>query len=658
MMQVLVLGHMSFVGSGIAELLRLAGHEVTTFRRGPVGVCGTAVSGSVFSLTDNPHLNRHFDAVVNFILLKDDSLDSNVAFVNELATFVDARRIPHLVHLSSISSYSDDTALIVEDSPTEADPKKKGSYGSLKVATDLALMSRAKGRFGLTLIRPGFVLAPGLASPIVGMGARIPANGLLVLGSSQDTVPVVRRSDVHEAIVKTLAKGPPADVQVALLADRNSPSRDEYLRWCARELGVSAWALSVPRALWLSAGAAGRAMSFVLPKSLDPWRVARALTRTRRFDGRRTEASLGLDISVDWRSELQRAMAGQISNVVLPNPRSGVAPTAQGRVCILGFGGIVKQKHLPALAKLKLDTAIEAYDVVSGATWNGITVRPLEEARLTDSVLTIVASPGPAHIDATRLLPRDSSPIVIEKPLCMSEQELDQWLEFASSRPGSTFVLHNYRFKSNVQRLLAVLNQRRAGRLIHAHVTFQSPPVAFDIGWRRAERKARTLLLDYGLHFLDLATMFHREAWAPREVRWTKNSNDETDFIGGVLHSSAYDVSFALRQGFMPREAIVRFTFQNYIATLSFFPDVLSLTMSGDDFGTAFGRGGALLSGMASKISDKLRSRDADDSHRAVLSMAVADPTGLEGLSPRCLSGFYRGIFALADVVYGKRGES
>ena len=656
MMQILVLGHKSFVGLGIEDRLRRAGHEVTTFRRGPVGIHGNSVTGSVLALRNNPHLDRPFDAIVNFVLLKDDSLEQNVEFVNELAAFVEARHVRHLVHLSSISSYSDETALIVESSPTESDPKKKGSYGSLKVATDLALMSRAKGRFGMTLIRPGFVLAPGLASPIIGMGARVPGNGLLVLGSAKDTVPMIRRGDVHDAILKILAKGPDEKLPIALLADRNSPSRDEYLRWCARELGVSAWAASVPRAVWLAAGAAGKSVSFALPKSIDPWRVARSLTRTRRFDGSQTETTLGLNVSVDWKDEVRQAMAGQVENVVQPNRRSRLTPLGGGRVGILGFGGIVKQKHLPALKSLGLDSAIEAYDAVSGSTRNGFEVRALPEAPLSNMALTIVASPGPVHVDAIRLLPRDASPIVIEKPLCMSAPELDQWLSFAESRSGTTLVLHNYRFKSNVQQLLEVLATRKPGRLLHAHVNFQSPPVAFDIGWRRAERKARTLLMDYGLHFLDLATMFHRDAWEPQDIRSTINENDETDFIGGVLHSSAYDVSFSLRQGFMPREAIVRLVFQNYTATLSFFPDVLALGMSGDDFGVAFARGGALLSGMVSKIADKLQSRDSDESHETVLAMALADPTGIEGLSVRQLAGFYRGIFALSDIVYGSNG--
>ncbi len=655
MMQILLLGHKSFVGSGIEERLGNEGYEVTTFRRGPVASQGNAVTGSVFSLRGNPHLQKPFDAVVNFILLKDDSLDANVEYVNELASFVELLRVRHLVHLSSISSYSDDTTTIVEESPTEADPKKKGSYGSLKVATDLALMERSKGRFSLTLVRPGFVLGPGLASPIIGMGARIPGNGLLVLGSGNDTVPVVRRGDVHDAIVRILARGPQDRLQISLLADRNSPSRNEYLRWCARNLGIAAWTTALPRLAWLVAGAAGRCASPVLPKSIDPWRVARSLTRTRKFDGRQTERVLGLDISVDWKAELLRAMAGQASNVVVPGFLRHEGQVNAGRICIFGFGGIVKQKHVPALRKLSPSCMIDGYDSAAPFTWNGIKIQPLPGESMTGASLTIVASPGPVHTEAIPLLPCDNSPILVEKPLCMSEPELDEWLAFARTRMGLTGVLHNYRFKSNVQRFLAILEDRKPGRLLHAHVSFQSPPVAFDIAWRRAERTARTLLMDYSLHFLDIATMFCRDSWEPRDVRWSKNGNNETDYIGGVLHSPAYDVTFALRQGFMPREAIVRLVFQNYSATLSFFPEVLSLGMSGDDFGVAVARGGALLGGMVSKIHDKLTSGDKDASHQAVFEMALANPKRLEQVSVQELSGFYRGIFALGDIVYGKR---
>jgi nucleoside-diphosphate-sugar epimerase len=657
MTQVLLLGNTSLVATGLEERLRSNAIDVVTFRRGPVGEHGYTVTGSVFQLRSNPYLQRRFDAVVNFILLKDESLDQNVKFVNELASYIEDRQIPHLIHVSSISSYSDKTSLIIEGSPTESDPRKKGSYGSLKVATDLAVIERAHGRFALTLIRPGFVLADGLASPIVGMGIRIPANGLLVLGSANDTVPVIRRTDVHEAIVRILTRGPRSDLPVTLLADRNSPTRAEYLQWCSRELGISTWTLSFPRWVWLAAGVAGKAAAPMLPKTIDPWRVATSLTRIRRFDASLTEASLGLHIAVDWKSELRSAMAGQGSNVALPATAVQHSTPPKGRISIVGFGGIVKQKHLPALERLKHAGPIDAYDINAPLTWHNVKIQGIPSQRINDAILTIVASPGPAHVEAIPLLPQDHSAILIEKPLCMSGKELDDWIQFAGTRPGFTGVIHNYRFKSNVQGLLSLLKKRHPGRLLHAHVCFQSPPVSFDVSWRRAERKARTLLMDYGLHFLDVATMFSRDQWLPSCVRYTVNHRGETDFITGTLQSSAYDVSFVLRQGFLPREASVRFVFQNYNATLSFFPDVLSVMMSGDDFGVQFGRAGALLRGMVSKVRDKLSSGDNDESHMSILGMAMQQPHSIEDLTVVQLAPFYRAVFALADMVYDERRQ-
>jgi predicted dehydrogenase/nucleoside-diphosphate-sugar epimerase len=652
MKRILLLGHTSFVGTGLEERLRREGFDVTTFRRGATSVNGSEVTGPVLSLSTNPHLSQNFDAVVNLVLLKDESLDANVRFARELASLVKAKPGCHLVHISSISSYSDATKLIVEDSETEQNPKKKGSYGSLKVATDLELIRLAKGAFTLSLVRPGFVIAPGLSSPIVGMGARVPGNGLLVLGSGKDTVPVVRRQDVHDAIIALLSGKPTKELDIQLLADRHSPSREEYLRWCASGLGVATWTVALPPSLWLAAGAMGKTVSRFLPKSIDPWRIARSLTRTRSFDGKATERALGLDISVDWRAEIGRAMTGQQPNVVVPAVVGvpNVAPT--GAIAILGCGGIVRQKHLPALKRLGFSGQIQGYDPGSCPEMEGVSVNPLPDATLSGQSLTVVASPGPHHADAIPLLPLDDSAVLIEKPLCMSTDELESWLRFAEKRVGATLVLHNYRFKANVQRLLEVMKRRNPGRLLHAHLLFQSPSVSGDVPWRRNERKARTLLMDYGLHFLDIASMFSTEDWQPRDVRYTLNELEQTDFISGTLHSSAYDVSFVMRQGFIPREASIRFVFQNYSATLSFFPDELSLTMSGDDFGVSLLRAGALLGGLSSKIYDKLTSGDRDLSHAIVMGQAMVAPQVLSTISVKNLAGFYRGAFELAKSVY------
>ena len=182
-MRILICGHSSFASQGLPQLLRDAGHEVTLFGRGATDRreqpgLGLIVTGPVAELHSNPHLRPDtagsFNAVVNYILLKDESIEKNVAYTRSLMQFCAETGVKHLVHISSVSSYSGSARLIDEQATLENDPLKKGSYGSLKVASDVDVLNHRPPAMKLTMVRPGFILGPGLVDPIIGTGARLP----------------------------------------------------------------------------------------------------------------------------------------------------------------------------------------------------------------------------------------------------------------------------------------------------------------------------------------------------------------------------------------------------------------------------------------------------------------------------------------------------
>ncbi len=651
-MRVLLLGDTSFVATGLRQLLQSRGASVVAVQRNlEAGEDPTVFVGDPTRLTHLALPAGRFDAVINFVLLKDRSVEENVAFVEEVAKYVDANQVPHLIHLSSISSYADELSLVTEYSRTEDDWSKKGSYGRLKVATDVRLTELFQNRPGLTLVRPGFVLGSGLGDPIVGTGARIPGNNVLVLGASNAILPIVTREQVHEALWASLNRGPGEQTQVLLLADRDSPTRAEYLRHCTRGVGAGRRIIRLGSAAWLSMGAGGRAVAKATKMDLDPWRIARSLTRVRTYDGTVTETLLGVPIKVNWKKELQHSLPGQFPNFDIPKPLQNLGTLPPRAVTLIGCGGIVASRHLPALRRLGLDTNVSAYDVTPRSL-DGLKVERLP-VTVDPAPLMIVASPGPAHIEALDLLPEGNQSILVEKPLCLDEDELDQWCDFAATRTGFTGVVHNYRAKANVQQLLLFLNTYNPGRILSASVTFHSPPVAHDSSWRKNERRARTLLTDYAIHFMDVAMMFGQGQWSPKNIRFTLNHSSETDFIGGVMSGDVYDVAFNLRQSFGPRVARVEFVFQNYRVLLSFFPDVFNVEMSGDDFSTSFARGARQARETARKVTDKLRGRDSDHSHDLVIAAAANG----EGYSIEQVAPFYRAVLALSEQVYGHYGE-
>ena len=659
-MQILILGANSFAANGAAERLSAAGHKVIRFTRGKTSVSGDLVQGPVNQLAGNPHLPEKLDAVINYVILKDRSPENNVAFLRTLVAFCLGRSVKHLIHFSSISSYVANEKLVVEDSPIEKRPDRKGSYGSLKAATDLFMEREFPRSIKLTLLRPGFILGPGLLDPIVGTAIRIPSNRLLIIGNAGSTMPITTRELVNNALATIVEQPPAGDREVVMLVDPRSPTRHEYIQYCAQSLGAGTGATEFPWPLWWLAAVGGEATARLLgQKKLGVYHKLSARIAAQTYNPEKSAKRLSLNLGVDWKAEIRRSLEGQTPNFAVPAPLPELTAPPQKAVNYIGWGRIVAQKHLPALRRLHFSGKIEGYDVAPVQPPLGITVHPLAEATPASADLHVVATPGLIHGEAIGLLAATPGAVLVEKPLCYSEKELTEWLSFAAARSQPVAVCHNYRFKSNVLALYDVLREFNPGRLLHAFVEFSSPPVAADsASWARNERSSRTLLMDYGIHFIDIACMFWPGGWQPQNVAYTTDARGHTQKITGSLDSAGdggYRVDLLLRQGFAPRRARVSYTFQNYVAALDFFPDTFSYTMAGDTARALREHARAVAKATRRKILDKLTNRDADRSHDRILSAMLAPSPGVSaGIEVGSLKNFYRAIFSVAESVYGE----
>ena len=111
---VLICGHRSFAAKGLSALLNQAGYLVTQFSRGAVSVNGNTVEGAVDEIHTNPHLANSFDTVINYILLKDRSVQDNERYLGSLLKLCEEKQVKHLIHISSISVYKSNVKLINE----------------------------------------------------------------------------------------------------------------------------------------------------------------------------------------------------------------------------------------------------------------------------------------------------------------------------------------------------------------------------------------------------------------------------------------------------------------------------------------------------------------------------------------------------------------
>lgn len=655
-MRLLICGYRAFAARGLEEMLVAAGHEVVRFSRGPVAALDGVVTGPPCALHANPLLTGDFDAVVNYILLKGQDIAANCEYLDSLLAFCHGHHVRHLVHLSSVSVYPAHAALVTESTQVETDPSRKGSYGGLKVATDNHLQRKAPPGLTVTFVRPGFILARGLAHPFVGMAFRLPLGGLLALGRSDSVVPLITRDLLHVAIKRVLEQPPEAPRSVVLLVDPDSPTRREYLECCCHDLGAGrvVWRLPVP--VWLVLAMAAECAARVLRLRLSPWKLVANACRHQSFDASRGASRLGGPLSMDWRRSLLEAFGMDAAwHSPYAAPLSAACPDTP-EVTYVGYGRIVKQKHLPALHRLGYTGAVRAYDLCPPGPETSAVVLPiLPETDFAGKGLLVVATPGPVHGEVLSRLSRFEGTVLVEKPLCYTRSELAAWRAYSETRQGLVSVCHNYRYKKNVRRMLAHLNAFHPGRLLHVHVFFQSPPVSNEqSAWLRDERRARTLVMDYGLHFLDLACMFSPGPWQPSDVSHVLSASGETDLVRGMLLGPDYGVSLVLRQGFLPRCARVEYVFDRYTTRLTFFPDTFVPLMTSDNPFLRVAHAWDAACATAAKIRDRLLSRDSDDSHALVYAVTNAAAAGVTSpLAVSAVAPFYEGLIALADVVYG-----
>lgn len=192
--KILICGATSFVAKGFKELLIQQGFDVDTFGR---------KDGNYLEIDKNPMLADSYEAVVNFAVLKDQSIEDNVSYMKSLVEMCRQKHVKKLIHFSSIMVYSYHLGKLDENSPidTVANTMMEG-YGKIKIACDEFLNSiKQSFPFEVVMVRPGYVLADGRPAPFI---KRLPCGINVILGNKRSKQPIVRREDIHKALVKII----------------------------------------------------------------------------------------------------------------------------------------------------------------------------------------------------------------------------------------------------------------------------------------------------------------------------------------------------------------------------------------------------------------------------------------------------------------------
>jgi nucleoside-diphosphate-sugar epimerase len=226
MKKILLLGESSFAAGGLYPLLKSNGFDVDCFSRGAEGRDGDYIKGDVFGLSKNRFLADHYDIVINFILIKNETVDLNIQYIKEVDELCVSKKVSNLLHISSISCYPANADFIDENSSIEITHEAKGNYASIKVAVDnyLKVLQRP---YQLSFIRPGFIYSHNRKPSFSGIGIGMFPIAAFIMGNNKTPLTLINKEELHKGILKVIQTG--CRQKVYLMFENTGTTKREFL---------------------------------------------------------------------------------------------------------------------------------------------------------------------------------------------------------------------------------------------------------------------------------------------------------------------------------------------------------------------------------------------------------------------------------------------
>ena len=216
-----------------------------------------------------------------------------------------------------------------------------------------------------------------------------------------------------------------------------------------------------------------------------------------------SEPFIGVMLGYPERADAHRTVA-----IAEPMP---VPHTGDLRVGVIGAGLFAKAQFLPALAAVK-GVRLEVLAAARGI-YGAHFGRKFGFQRSTTEHESVLADPG---VDAVFVLTRHDQHaqmvldalkagkhVFVEKPLCMTEAELDRIVEARAAAPGRVLMVgYNRRFAPMTRECLRFLGERRAPFTVNIRVNAGAVPAEH---WAHSAEEGGGRLLSEGCHFFDLA---------------------------------------------------------------------------------------------------------------------------------------------------------
>ena len=283
---ILICGHRSFVATGLENKVKEVSLSYDTFSRGNKERNGFNVTGNVLMMHQNELLNE-YDCVINFIILKNCSVDDNLKYIASLLEFCKRAHVKRLIQISSISVYPNEAIEVNEKSDIEKDRHNKGGYASIKVAVDHYIEEHKPKGIETVYVRPGFIYEKN--HEISKAGILFSKFGFNVLfGDRNTTLPLISRSKIHDALIKIVKSKECRQVYLLLNPDREDSTKYNF---ASRQWKVKP--ITLPRMPIMLAAKFLRSVGIF--KERHYLKVVGLFKRTW-FDSRETEEMLGMSL--------------------------------------------------------------------------------------------------------------------------------------------------------------------------------------------------------------------------------------------------------------------------------------------------------------------------------------------------------------------------
>lgn len=227
MKKILICGHRSFVATGLMQTLKDKGMDVDCFSRGEEERNDNVVTGDVTKIEKNQFLGS-YDTVINFIILKEKSIEENINYIQSLLSFCKTKGVKNLLQISSISVYPNEAIEVDENSEIEEDYHNKGGYASIKVAVDRYLLSNPVEGLNVSFVRPGYIYTKN--REISKAGIFVSKFGLnVLLGDKKTTLPLINREVLHEALFRIIECRTKNKVYLILNKDKEEGTKFKFV---------------------------------------------------------------------------------------------------------------------------------------------------------------------------------------------------------------------------------------------------------------------------------------------------------------------------------------------------------------------------------------------------------------------------------------------